>query len=403
MMRVVVAHNFYRQSGGEDAVFTSESSLLEQYGHEVIRHTVSNQDVDFHSRLKLAGATLWNHSEYKKIKKLLREKRPDIIHVHNTLPLLSPSIYYAAGAEGVPVVQMLHNYRPFCLNGVLYRDGHLCEDCIGRIPLPGVLHKCYRGSYAASAGVLSLNVAYFRLLKTYQKHISVFITSTQFAKNLFIKMGLKEDNIIVKPNLVKVFDSVEKIRVDSEARSGAIFVGRLDSRKGIWTLLSAIERTNIPLTLVGDGDLRMEIEEWLLERPNLKVEITGWLDSVEVAGRIKRSSVLVLPSEFYESFGNVIVEAFSCGIPVVTTNIGAQSELVQHGRTGYLYAYGDVDALAKALQTLLDNPELSLVMGKNARREFEMKYTAERNYRALMDIYSGVIGTKSVFPDGNIV
>lgn len=400
MMRVVVAHNFYRQSGGEDAVFTSESSLLEQYGHEVIRYTVSNKDVHSHSRLKLAGATIWNQSEYKKMRKLLQENHPDIVHVHNTLPLLSPSIYYAARAEQVPVVQTLHNYRPFCLNGVLYRKGRLCEDCIGRIPFPGVLHKCYRDSYAASAGILSLNVAYFRLLKTYQKHISIFIASTQFARNLFIKMGLRGDNIVVKPNLVRVLNSSDMTPVK---RNGAIFVGRLDSRKGIWTLLSAIERINIPLTLVGDGDLRPEIEEWLLKRPSLKVEITGWLDSVEVAGRIKEASVLVLPSEFYESFGNVIIEAFSCGIPVITTNIGAQSELVQHGQTGYLYAYGDVDALANALQTLLDNPELSLEMGKNARREFEMKYTAERNYRTLMDIYSGVIGTKSIFPDGNIV
>lgn len=390
-MRIVIAHNFYRQPGGEDAVVAAEGDLLERHGHEVIRHTVSNQDIDFHSQLGLAGVTFWNHAEYKKMKKLLREQRPDIIHVHNTIPLLSPSIYYAARAERIPVVQMLHNYRPFCLNGVLYRDGHLCEDCIGHIPLPGVLHKCYRGSYAASAGIFSLNVAHFRLLKTYQRHISVFITSTQFAKTLFIKMGLKEGTIIVKPNLVKVFDSVEKTRVDSEARSGAIFVGRLDSRKGIWTLLSAIERTNIPLTLVGDGDLRVEIEEWLLERPNLKVEITGWLDSVEVADRIKRSSVLVLPSEFYESFGNVIVEAFSCGIPVVTTNIGAQSELVQDGMTGYLYQPGDASSLAEILNMLCSDLEQQRILGKNARLEYESKYTAEQNYRSLMNIYSSVI------------
>lgn len=390
-MHICIVHNYYRQSGGEDAVVDAESNLLAQYEHQVTRYTVSNQEVNSYSKLALAGATIWNHPQYRRMRRLFREQRPNIVHVHNTLPLISPAVYYAAKAENIPVVQMLHNYRPFCLNGVLYRDGHVCEDCLGHFPVHGLRHKCYRGSLGASSGVFAIYALYYAYLKTYQTHVATFIASTQFAKKLFARMGLDENKIVVKPNLVRIAD-VPEAGISATSNDvydvEALFVGRLDARKGIWTLLSAIERARIPLTLVGDGNLRPQIQSWLGERPELDVKITGWLDAVEVAKRLKSASMLIVPSEFYESFGNVIVEAFACGVPVLTTSIGAQAELVRHERTGLLFAPGDAEELAKLIKLLVDDPEKRQMLGENARAEFEARYTSEQNYQLLMNIYA---------------
>jgi glycosyltransferase involved in cell wall biosynthesis len=387
-MKILIAHNFYQSSGGEDEVFLAESALLERYGHDVLRYTVSNENVDSYSKLALAGSTIWNGAQYSKLTKLLRQERPDLVHVHNTLPLISPSIYSAARKENVPLIQMVHNYRPFCLNGVLYRDGHVCELCIGRYPVPGVVHQCYRNSRSASAAVFTLYLAHYRIFHTYQRLITTFITSTQFAKRLLVRMGLPSDKITVKPNLVRIADYVAGSG-EREGRAGqVVFVGRLESRKGVWTLLSAIEQVNIPLVLIGDGDLRTDIEGWLQKRPNLRVEMTGWLDSTEVFKRLQDASVVVFPSEFYESFGNVIAEAFACGVPVITTNMGAQGDLVEHGKTGYLFPPGDSTALANLIKKISNDQKLRDELGKNARSEFESRYTSERNYQILLDIYS---------------
>ncbi len=393
-MKILIAHNFYQNSGGEDEVFFAESALLERQGHTVLRYTVTNKSAVAYSQLRLAKSTIWNSTHYSELRELLRREHPDVLHVHNTLLLLSPSIYYAAKEEKVPVVQMVHNYRPFCLNGVLFRDGKVCEQCIGRYPVPGVVHKCYRNSYSASAALFMLYLAHYKILHTYQRFVSAFITSTRFAKDLLIRMGLPEAKIAVKPNLVRIADySTEPNKVSGMAGQ-AVFIGRLEARKGLWTLLSAIEQVNIPFVLVGDGDLRAEIEHWLSERPNLQVEITGWLESTEVFRRLQRASLLVFPSEFYESFGNVIAEAFACGVPVITTSIGAQSELVENGRTGFLFPPGDNLALAQLIRLVSSNHELRERLGKNARSEFEAKFTSERNYQILMNIYSEAIKAK---------
>ncbi len=386
-MHIVVAHNLYQQPGGEDSVFNAECELLEQSGHQVTRFTCTNADTASYSALALAASTLWNQTQYQRVRTLLRAERPDILHVHNTLPLISPAIFYAAEAEGVPVVQMLHNYRPYCLNGVLYRDMHVCEDCIGRFPLPGVVHKCYRDSRGASAAILALFVLHHKLLRTYEEHVSLSITSTQFAKNLFVRMGLNGDKIVVKPNLVNIAKRDAQIPPFQNSMK-PVFVGRLDNRKGVSTLLAAIEKTKAPLVLVGDGVLRPVIERWIAEHPELSVEITGWLNVNELSERFEGASMLILPSEFYESFGNVIVEAFSHSVPVITTDIGAQAELVVHQQNGLVFPVGDASALAHCIQLLQNDNDLRGRLGRNARMEYEEKYTPERNYEILMQIYS---------------
>jgi glycosyltransferase involved in cell wall biosynthesis len=240
---------------------------------------------------------------------------------------------------------------------------------------------------------MALYVVHYKMLRTYQNQISVFITSTQFAKDLFVRMGLDGEKIRVKPNIVNVTNTFDDESPSGLGQRRPTFVGRLDDRKGIWTLLAAIEKANSSLTLIGDGDLRSKVEIWLGQRPNLDVEITGWLDANQLSQRFKNASMLILPSEFYESFGNVIVEAFSYGVPVITTDFGAQAELVEDGKNGLLFPLGDSNVLAEKIRALNDNPAWGRKLGKNARLEYEQKYTPRRNYEMLIDIYSRALTT----------
>lgn len=394
-MNVVLVHNFYMQPGGEDQVVAAEAEILRAHGHDVRLYTIGNESLGAIGRLDLARKTLWNADSYQGLRNLIREAESNVVHVHNTLPLVSPAVYYAAKVEGSAVVQTLHNYRPFCLNGVFFRDGRVCTDCLGRFPLSGIFHKCYRGSAISSLGVSAIRLIHYDILRTFERKIDTYIASTEFVRNLAVEMGLPEGKLVVKPNPVKIVSTaVAGGRVPSAASSStrrAVFVGRLDARKGIWTLLNALERVSMPLTLIGDGDLRLDIERWLHDHPNQDVHLMGWQTNDKVMGHLEDALVLVHPSEFFESFGNVIVEAFSCGVPVITTNIGAQSTLVDHGRTGLQFTPGDAAELANALNWLISHPTEADAMGAAARAEYEAKYTAEANYEQLIAIYEHAI------------
>ena len=201
-MKILVIHNHYRLRGGEDSVFETECQMLEDAGHKVVRYETSNQDIPDGAlgRLSVALSTVWSRGAYRAVRALIRNERPDVVHCHNTFPRLSPSVYYAAAAEGVPVVQTLHNYRLACLNGYLFRDGHVCEDCLGRMPWRGVFRRCYRGSRGGSLAVAAMLVVH-RLLGTWRRKVTRYIVLTEFAKSKYIEIGLPVEKIVVKPNV----------------------------------------------------------------------------------------------------------------------------------------------------------------------------------------------------------
>lgn len=386
-MKLLLVHNTYQQPGGEDQVFASESRLLAAKGHEVLTHTAHNDLVGALGKLALAGRTSWSRSTYQAIRTLLRRERPQVVHVHNTLPLLSPAVYYAAGAEGVPVVQTLHNYRLLCPNATMFRDGHICEDCLGRfVPWPGVVHACYRGSRAAT-GAVTLMLSAHRLLGTWTRQVTRYIALTQFMRQKLIEGGFRPDQTVVKPNFVAPDPGVG----DHRGRY-ALFVGRLTVAKGVRTLLEAwgYLEDRIPLKVVGDGP-----PEGLARTGQLQVEWLGRQSHEQVIGWMKGASILVFPSEWYEGFGLAIAEAYATGLPVVASNLGAMAELVRDHRTGLLFDPGDALDLAAKVAWTLGHPNELADMGRRAREEFEAKYTAERNYQLLCDIYSAVLDGKS--------
>jgi glycosyltransferase involved in cell wall biosynthesis len=385
-MKVLAVHNRYQQPGGEDQVFLAETTLLESYGHRVVRYSTHNDRVAGMNRLALAGNTLWNSSTYRELRALIRQERPHVAHFHNTFPLVSPAGYYAAKAEGVPVVQTLHNYRLLCPNALFFRDGRVCEDCMGKvIPWPGVVHKCYRGSRAAS-GLVTAMLTTHRVLRTWTEMVDAYVALTEFARRKFVEGGLPAEKMVVKPNFVYPDPG------PGEGRGGyALFVGRLSPEKGVGTLLAAWERLDrpVPLKVVGDGPLREQVVEAPDRHPC--VEYLGYRPAEEVHGLMKEASMLVFPSEWYETFGRVAAEAFATATPVIAADIGAIAELVEHGHTGLRFRPGDPEDLAAQVGWFLSHPEEHARMRREARAEFEAKYTAERNHQMMMEIYESAL------------
>jgi glycosyltransferase involved in cell wall biosynthesis len=390
-MKILAIHNRYQQVGGEDQVFLAESTLLESYGHRVVRYEVHNDQVKQVNRLTLAKDTVWNASAYRELKALIRRERPEVVHFHNTLPLVSPAGYYAAKAEGVPVIQTLHNYRLLCPVALFFRDGRVCEDCMGKaIPWPGVVHGCYRGSRAAS-GVIATMLTVHRALGTWTEMVDVYVVLTEFARNKFIEGGLPAGKLVVKPNFVYPDPG------PGEGRGGyALFVGRLSPEKGVGTLLAAWERLDrrIPLKVVGDGPLRKQAAEAGNRHPC--VEYLGYRPAEEVHALLKEASVIVFPSEWYEGFSRVAAEAFATATPIIASDIGSAAEFVEHGHTGLRFRPGDPEDLAAQVGWFISHPEEHARMRREVRAEYEAKYTAERNYRALMEIYEAALERKRV-------
>ena len=389
-MKIILVHNTYQQPGGEDVVFEQERQLLSTSGHEVATYVRSNHENDSSSlidRISLAKRTIWASDTRQEFAALLRRQRPDVVHVHNSFMRISPSIYSACREAGVPVVQTLHNYRLLCPAAILYRDGHVCEDCLEHGLRQGVRHGCYRDSRSAT-GAVALMLATHRRMRTWTRDVNCYITLTDFARQKFIAAGFPADKIFVKPNFV-----AQDPGRGGERGSYALFVGRLSSEKGLATLFSAWEQLSpqIPLSIVGDGPMRAELEKQLASRNLPSICFRGRLPSERVASAIHGARFLIFPSEWYEGFPMTLAESFACGVPVICSRLGAMREIVEDGQTGLHFTPGDAEDLAKKVQWAWNHPEEIERMGEAARREYERKYTAEKNYPRLMEIYQEAI------------
>lgn len=381
-MRVLLVHNYYKQPGGEDGVFTGERALLEQHGHRVLPYTVSNERVDSLSSARLGIMTLWNRESYTELENIIRRDKPDLVHFHNTFPLISPAAYYATKAAGLPVVQALHNYRLLCSNALFFRNGQPCEDCLGKTPpWPGLLHACYHDSCLQTAGVVSM-LTLHRWLRTWSQKVDIYIALSEFSRQKFIQGGLPPQKIMLKANFVS-----PDLGMGAGDGGFALFVGRLSPEKGVDTLLEAWKciKGQIPLKIVGDGPLNSAVAQAAAQ--DAGIEWLGQLSSQEVLTLMERASFLVFPSACYENLSRVLIEAFSRGTPVLASDLGAAAEIVAQGRTGLHFPAGDAEALAQKALWLWEHPAELAAMRRETRVEYETKYTAERNYEQLMQIY----------------
>jgi glycosyltransferase involved in cell wall biosynthesis len=387
-VRVLLLHNRYQRRGGEDTLFDAVGALLASRGHAVRPLEVTNADIGGAvSPLRAAGCAVWSPAAGRAVAQAVARFRPDVVHVHNFFPLLSPSVHRACRRSGVAVVQTLQNYRLLCPNALLFRDGHPCEECLGRaVPWPGVVHGCYRGSRLATAPVAAM-VAVHRALRTWQRAVDVFVAPTEFVRRKFAEGGLDPRRIAVQPNLVEASPE------PGDGQGGyALAVGRLSEEKGFDTLVAAWARLGreLPLKIVGDGPLLRALRAAAAEvAPD--VEWTGWAPAAEVRRLMRSAMLVVVPSRWYETFGNVIVEAFAAGAPVVAARHGAMAELVQDGRTGLLFEPGNAVELAAAVRWLASSPRELGALRREARAEFEARYGEERYYARLLQIYARAI------------
>lgn len=398
MRRVLLVHNRYRSSqpSGENDVVERESELLLAHGVDVEVLQRSSDEIESMStseRLAVPFRSVWSRRDRLALEERIRRTNPDVVHVHNTFPLLSPSVLAACENAGVPAVATVHNYKLMCANGSLLRDGSPCLDCVGRFSVPAIIHGCYRTSRIATAPVAA-GLSFHRLAGTWERRVRTFIALSAFQRQLMIEHGLPGERIVVKDNFVP--DS--KHRCDGGGNA-VTFLGRLSEEKGIdvllraWELLPGGAVPGVELVIAGDGPQRSAVES--LARRDAAIRYAGRLTAEECAVALASSRVVVVPSRWYETFGLVVVEAFRAGVPVIAPAHGSFPELVDPGMTGWLYRPNSAEDLAQVLRSALALPVADLrAMGAAARRTYERRFTAERNLDALLAVYEGALDAR---------
>lgn len=388
-MKILFAHNQYQRPAGEDVVVQAELELLRSYHHTVDLFAVDNQSIQGAvSKAKAAIAAVYSQANKREFQAKIRQFQPDVVHVHNFFPLLSPALYDACHEEKIPVVQTLHNYRLICPNAKLFRQNQICESCVGKtVPLPGIIHRCYRDSAVQSAIVAAM-ITTHNLRQTWQERVDAYIALTPFQKAKMVQAGLPADKIHIKPNFL--FDPGKAV---PEQGAYALYVGRLWEEKGIATLIDAYiaHDIKIPLKIVGDGILQAELQQQVHQAGlDHRIEFLGWRSQSEVLALIRQSQFLVFPSVWYETFGLSMIEAFACSVPVIASRLGGMAEIVEDGQTGLSFEVGNSRDLAEKINWAIVHPERMRAMGQRGRSVYEAQYTPEANYQQLMTIYTGL-------------
>jgi glycosyltransferase involved in cell wall biosynthesis len=391
-MRILKVHSYYTQPGGEDTVFRAESALLRANGHEVIEYLEYNQKIEGMNQAAVALQTLWSRPSYQKFQQFLYKNQPDIVHFHNTFPLISPSVYYACQELNLPVVQTLDNQRLICPASTFYRNGNLCLDCLGKVPAwPGVLHACYHASRLHTAVVASM-VALHHWLGTWRTKVDSFLCSTHFYRNLFVQAGFPAKKIVVLPHFVQETPMPVFPKKDGEY---ALFIGRLDPEKGIKTLLEAWCQLDFPLKIRGEGRLEEWARGFVKQQDMDKIEFIRRLDEQGLSNLIGNARFLIMPSEgYYETFGMVIIESYSRCVPVVASNIGVVPELVPDKETGLLFEPGNAWDLAEKAEWMWRHPAEASKMGMQGLDSYRERFTENQCYQTLIGIYEGLVSLK---------
>ena len=374
-------------------MFRNEVELLKKNGVDVItyeKHNDEIKDYGLWDKVLLSFKNIWSRKTYIELKQLLRKEKPDIAHFHNIWYLITPSAYFACKDAGVPVVQTLHNFRMFCVNGLLLRHGKVCEECIGHLPWRGVKYGCYSNSRLYSLSI-AFTEGIHSIAGTWKDKVDAYIALTEFGKKKFIECGLPEEKIFVKPNFL-----LNPPEPSFAHRDYVIFLGRLSREKGLSILIDAakvLNNSGLPLKfkIVGDGPLMKELEDKVKAEKINGIEFTGRKTFHECMELLRDAQFMIMPAVCYENFPMAIRESFACGKPVIASNLGAMAELVDDGKTGLLFEPGNPEDLAAKIRWMLKNEDACIAMGKNARKEFEEKYTAEKNFQILTEIYNKLI------------
>lgn len=378
-MNIFIVHNFYQIGGGEDAVMENEVRLLESHGHQIKKYTVNNEQIgSLFSKIVTIINVPFSYSQYKKLLDKLTEEKPDVVHVHNYFPLISPAIFYACKKAKVPVVHTLHNYRAVCPTALLMHNNKINEKCVKGTAWWTVSERVYRGSFVGSLA-LAIMVEIHKFLKTWLYKVDRFISLTNFSRSKYIESGWPERKVIVKPNFIE--DPLENIQ--EVKQNYALYIGRLSKEKGVDILSEAWDGCLYPLKVVGTGFVNIPATG--------AVQLCGNKTKQEVFELIKASRFVIVPSICYEGFPMVIVEAFACGVPIICSHLGSMKEIVKDGFTGLHFEPGNPKDLSLKVKWMIEHPKEVQEMGRNCRAEYLEKYTPSINYEKLMNIYRQAI------------
>ena len=393
MHGVLQVHTRYRQAGGEDQVVEAERRLLEAAGISVHQVLFDNADLRESMSpvgdLRLAASTIWSRAAERRVGAAIATHQPDVMHVHNTFAAASPSVYTAA--DGVPVIQTLHNYRMVCPVATAFRDGRACTDCVGRFaPWPGVLHACVHGSRSQSA-VAATTIAVHRALGTFQRRIAIYVALTAFQRQLMIDGGLPAERIRVISNFLEPDPGI-----GNGPRSGILYVGRLAEEKGVGVLLRAAALRPGMIRVAGDGPLQS-----LAKRAGAvgDIEYLGPLERLPVLEELRRAIALVLPSIWFEGFPLAVLEAYATGTPVIASRIGSLAEIVEDGVTGMLAEAHDAEGLGERLRWAAGHPQEMDEMGSRARHQYETRFRGPTHLAALLNTYAAAAGASRSVPN----
>ena len=388
-MRVLLVHNFYGSAApsGENVVFDAEKAMLLARGHELAEFTRDSDGIrgqGLWGAAKGAAATPWNPWAARAIRQAVARFQPDVVHVHNTFPLISPAIFHALAGTGVARVLTLHNYRLFCPAAIPMRAGKVCTDCLDRRSvLPALQHGCYRNSRLATLP-LAMNVALHRAAGTWAHQVDAFIALTEFQRQRVVDAGLPASRVHVKPNF---YPGTPVVVPWAQRKPYVVFAGRLTAEKGVATLVRAWQLwgPEAPeLRILGGGELREELEN---RAAGLPVRFLGQLGAAAAQQQIAQASLLVLPSECFEGFPMVVREAFAFGTPVAVSDLGPLPSIVTHGESGVVFQAANPASLLHELRLAWLTPGLLPQLGRGARAAFEANYTEDANYRMLMSVY----------------
>lgn len=389
-MKILLAHTFFQQFGGQDSVVLSEREMLERRGHQVIFYSRRNDEIkDFSlaDKVRFLTDTVYSRRTARDLRFLVAANRPDLAYVHNIYPLISPSVYHVLHGMGIPVIQCVHDFRPLCSNGLFYTEGQCCERCKDGNYLHGVVHRCYRNSYLVS-GLYAFTLGVNRFANMLEK-ISAFICLNEFYRSKFLEAGVPSTKLFVRPN------SIDALPVMPgplpESRQYAVYFGRLSSEKGLLRLLQAFEQAApARLKIAGTGPMEAEMRQYIRDKKLDNVELVGFLDGVEKARFLSGALFAVIPSEWHENFPVVALECFAAGKPILSSRMGGLPSIVSEGETGLLFTAGNAGEIAEKVRYLFSHPLDADRMGRRAREIVETKYSREQSYQDLLEIFQKV-------------
>jgi glycosyltransferase involved in cell wall biosynthesis len=390
-LKILLAHAFFQQFGGQDAVALAEREMLERHGHDVIFYSRRNDEIKnfgLARKARFIADTVYSRRTARDLESLVAANRPDLAYVHNIYPLISPAIYHVLHALGIPVVQCVHDSRPLCSNGLFYTEGQVCERCKGGNYLHGVVHCCYRNNYFLS-GLYAFTLGVNRFANMLDK-ISAFICLNEFYRTKFLEAGVAANKLFLRPNSI---DALPLMPAPApEARPYAVYFGRLSPEKGLLTLLRAFEQAApARLKIAGTGPMEAELQQFIRDKGLDNVELVGFLSGAQKSELLSRALFAVIPSEWYENFPVVALECFAAAKPIVASRMGGLPSIVSEGETGLLFTAGNATEIAEKVRYMFAHPFEADRMGRRAREIVETKYSRERSYQDLMDIFRKVV------------